>query len=51
MEYLDRFRAAGIRVSISRMYNNWGGYVSNADVEGLDIDITSADAVYKKGVL
>ena len=47
---LERFKARGIRTRISRVYNNWGGLVSNADVEGLDIDITSADAVYKKGV-
>lgn len=50
LQRIDRFRRAEIRVSVSRLYNNWGGLVSNADVEGLDIDITSADAVYKKGV-
>jgi hypothetical protein len=31
------------------VYNNWGGYISQKDVEGLDIDITGADTVYKSG--
>jgi MoaA/NifB/PqqE/SkfB family radical SAM enzyme len=50
LRILERFREAGIRTRRSRVYNNWGGLVSNADVEGLDIEITTADAVYKKGV-
>jgi hypothetical protein len=49
LRLLDRFKAAGLRVRMSRKYNNWGGYVSNEDVKGLDIDITSDDAYYKKG--
>jgi len=50
LQSLERFKAAGVPVHRSRRYNNWGGYVSNADVAGLDIEISSADAVYKKGV-
>ncbi len=49
LRMLERYKAAGIRVRKSRIYNNWGGYVSSADVAGLDIDITSADGLFKKG--
>jgi len=46
---LKRYRDAGIRVRTSRVYNNWGGMVTQDDVAGLKMDITSADATYKKG--
>lgn len=45
---LDQFRGRGIKVRRSQVYNNWGGYVSNEDVKGLDIDINSRPS-YKKG--
>jgi MoaA/NifB/PqqE/SkfB family radical SAM enzyme len=46
---LQRFRDAGIEVRRSKVYNNWGGYVTKEDVKGLAIDVTSADAIYKNG--
>jgi len=46
---LKRFRDAGFRVRRSRVYNNWGGTVTQADVAGLDLEITPPGAMYKKG--
>jgi sulfatase maturation enzyme AslB (radical SAM superfamily) len=46
---LKRFKQAGIPVNTTRVYNNWGGAVTQDDVKGLAIDITGDDAVYKKG--
>jgi Iron-sulfur cluster-binding domain len=47
---LERFRQAGINVkSAHLMYNNWGGYVTQKDVEGLPFHIHGPGAVYKKG--
>ena len=48
LKLLRAFRDAGIRVRTSRVYNNWGGYVSKEDVEGLAIDITG-DTTFKHG--
>ncbi len=48
IELLQQYKTRGIKVGRSQVYNNWGGYVSNADVAGLDIDINSR-ASYKKG--
>jgi sulfatase maturation enzyme AslB (radical SAM superfamily) len=49
MQRLARFERAGIPVRRSRVYNNWGGMISNEDVKGLGIDITGTDAMYKNG--
>lgn len=49
LRLLHRFEQAGIKVRRSRVYNNWGGYITQKDVQGLDIDITGADTVYKSG--
>jgi MoaA/NifB/PqqE/SkfB family radical SAM enzyme len=50
MAMLDRFEKAGIAVHRSdAVYNNWGGYISKEDVRGLDMDVTGAEAIYKKG--
>jgi len=46
---LQRFRRAGVRIRTSHVYNNWGGYVTQDDVRGLDLDITPADSTYKRG--
>jgi sulfatase maturation enzyme AslB (radical SAM superfamily) len=47
---LDRFRRAGIAVNASHgMYNNWGGYVTQEDVAGLDMRIAGADETVKAG--
>lgn len=46
---LDRFRQGGIHIRRAHVYNNWGGYITQADVAGLDIDVTSAESTYKWG--
>jgi Iron-sulfur cluster-binding domain len=49
LELIDRFERAGVAVRRSRRYDNWGGLITAADVEGLDIDIKGAESVYKNG--
>ena len=49
MELLERFRERGVRPRRAHVYNNWGGYVTQADVAGLDITVTGADAITKRG--
>jgi hypothetical protein len=49
MELLERFRARGVRPRRAHVYNNWGGYVTQADVAGLAIHVTGAETVYKRG--
>ena len=47
---LRRYREAGVPVRPSHgVYNNWGGYITQADVAGLDMHITSTELVYKHG--
>ncbi len=46
---LERFEDQGIRVGMKRVFNNWGGSISSADVEGLDIEVTDTRSTYKKG--
>jgi hypothetical protein len=48
-QLLARFEAAGIRVGMKRVFNNWGGMITSADVEGLDIEVTDTRSTYKKG--
>ena len=50
MRLIGRCRAAGIEIWRSPgEYNNWGGYISQADVEGLDMQIGSTESTYKYG--
>ena len=49
LRLLQRFERASIHVRRSRVYNNWGGYITQDDVAGLGIDVTGTDATYKKG--
>jgi len=49
LDRLNRFKAAGVRLRTSHVYNNWGGYVTQEDVADLDLDVTGADSTYKKG--
>jgi sulfatase maturation enzyme AslB (radical SAM superfamily) len=50
MQLLARFRRAGIGVNASHgMYNNWGGYITQADVAGLNMHVTPADDTVKAG--
>jgi hypothetical protein len=49
MVLLEKFRARGVRPRRAHVYNNWGGYVTQADVAGLAIDVTGAETVYKSG--
>ena len=46
---IERLRVAGAEVRISGSYNNWGGYITQQDVEGLDMQIKSTAGVYKHG--
>lgn len=50
LKILRRYMEAGISVRPSHgVYNNWGGYITQADVEGLDMHITSTELTYKFG--
>jgi len=50
MVMLDRYRKAGVPLHASHgIYNNWGGYITQDDVEGLNIRILDADTTYKLG--
>jgi MoaA/NifB/PqqE/SkfB family radical SAM enzyme len=50
MKVLRRFEESGVPVRPSHgIYNNWGGYISQADVSGLDMHITSTELTYKFG--
>lgn len=50
METLEQYRAAGIPINSSHgIYNNWGGYISQDDVIGLNIQILGEDATHKHG--
>lgn len=50
MQLLARFRKAGIPVHASHgLYNNWGGYITQEDVAGLDMRITPAEDTVKAG--
>jgi sulfatase maturation enzyme AslB (radical SAM superfamily) len=49
MKLLERFREHGVHTRSSHVYNNWGGYVTQADVQGLAIDVTGTESTYKRG--
>ena len=49
LKMLEQFRNSGVTVRTSRIYNNWGGYITNEDVRGLDMQITESNSTYKKG--
>ena len=50
LELVERFRRAGVEIWLAPgIYNNWGGYISDKDVEGLDMHINSTEDVYKYG--
>ncbi|MEI9803333.1 MAG: hypothetical protein WDN48_01305 [Pseudolabrys sp.] len=49
MELLERFRERGVRPRRAHVYNNWGGFVTQADVAGLEIAVTGAETIYKRG--
>jgi MoaA/NifB/PqqE/SkfB family radical SAM enzyme len=50
MRIVERYRAAGHEIWLSPgVYNNWGGYITGADVAGLDMQINSTEGAYKFG--
>ena len=50
LDVVERFREAGVEIWLAPgIYNNWGGYISEKDVEGLDMHINSTEDVYKYG--
>jgi uncharacterized Fe-S cluster-containing radical SAM superfamily protein len=50
MRLLDRFSNAGVAIDASHgMYNNWGGYITQDDVAGLNMHVTLADDTVKAG--
>lgn len=50
LELVERFRTAGIEIWLAPgVYNNWGGFISQKDVEGLDMHINSTESTYKYG--
>lgn len=38
-----------IPVQVNKLYDNWGGYIKDEDVEGLDIKIMQESKIYKNG--
>ncbi|MGC9327556.1 MAG: radical SAM protein [Candidatus Hinthialibacter sp.] len=38
-----------VRIRRSRIYNNWGGYITPEDVKGFDIHVGGEKRVYKQG--
>lgn len=50
LQMLERYRKAGVGVHSSHgIYNNWGGYVSQADVGDLNLRIQPSNSTYKSG--
>jgi MoaA/NifB/PqqE/SkfB family radical SAM enzyme len=50
MRLLSKFRQAGVGVHSSHgVYNNWGGYISQKDVEGLNMHIVDGASVHHSG--
>jgi len=50
MALVERFRAAGVEIWLAPgVYNNWGGRITQKDVEGLDMRINSTESTYKYG--
>jgi MoaA/NifB/PqqE/SkfB family radical SAM enzyme len=49
LQALQRFKQAGIKIRTARVYNNWGGFVTEDDVKGLAIDVTGTEDTYKNG--
>jgi len=46
---LGRFEDAGIPVHMTRVFNNWGGAITSADVQDLGIEVTDTRSTYKRG--
>ncbi len=50
LQLVERFRTAGVEIWLAPgVYNNWGGFITQKDVEGLDMHINSTESTYKYG--
>ena len=50
MRMLRNYEQAGVKIHASHgIYNNWGGSISQADVEGLNVKILDASTTHKLG--
>lgn len=50
MRLLEQFANAGVGINASHgLYNNWGGYITQDDVAGLDMHVSAADDTVKAG--
>lgn len=50
LQMIRRYKSAGVSVNSSHgIYNNWGGYVTQADVGNLNLYIRPSDGIYKSG--
>jgi hypothetical protein len=49
MNLIAQFQEAGCSLQRSRIFSNWGGYITNKDVAGLSIDVTTPGTTYKNG--
>jgi hypothetical protein len=49
LRMIDRFRQAGIKIKHSALYHDWGGYITAADTEGLNLAVMDSSKIYKSG--
>lgn len=49
LDAADRLKALGVYIGTSSYVDNWGGDVTEADVSGIEMDLTDGRMLYKKG--
>jgi len=45
----ERLEALGVRIGYSSMVDNWGGDITERDIDGLGMDLADGRSFYKKG--